>query len=165
MDAPFFPAALAGLPVQLEVHDFKSGAHRRVGPYDVQAIRIYHPAPALAYRIEADGRSLVYATDTEDAFNGETNPVIALARGANTLIHDAQFLDRDFKRGWGHSTIASAIDVAVQAEVGRLLLFHHDPDRSDNALDAIAIDAQRTAHARRPTLEVVIAREGLELAV
>ena len=165
MDDPFFPVDLDGLPVQLEVHDLKSGAQRRIGPYDVRAVRIYHPAPALAYRVEADGRSLVYATDTEDAFNGEVNPVIALARGADTLIHDAQFLDGDFKRGWGHSTIASAIDVAAQAQVRRLVLYHHDPDRTDDALDEIAIEAQRSAHAQRPGLEVVVAREGLELPV
>jgi len=165
MDDPFFPVDLDGLPVKLEVHDMKSGAQRQIGPYDVRATRIYHTAPALAYRVEADGRSLVYATDTEDAANGETNPVIALARGADTLIHDAQFLDGDFKRGWGHSTVAGAIDVAAQAQVRRLVLYHHDPDRTDDALDAIATEAQRSAHALRPELEVVVAREGLELTV
>lgn len=165
MDDPFFPVDLDGLPVQLEVHDMKSGAQRRVGPYDVRATRIYHPAPALAYRVEADGRSLVYATDTEDAFNGEVNPVIALARDADTLIHDAQFLESDFKRGWGHSTIASAILVAVEARVRRLVLYHHDPDRSDDALDTIAVDAQRSAHEQDPGLEVIVAREGLELTI
>ena len=165
MGDPFFPVDLDGLPVQLEVHDMKSGAQRRIGPYDVRATRIYHTAPALAYRVEADGRSLVYATDTEDPFSGELNPVIALARGADTLIHDAQFLERDFKRGWGHSTIASAVDVAVAAQVRRLILYHHDPDRTDDALDDIAVDAQRSAHERRADLEVIVAREGLELAV
>ncbi|GAC1489397.1 MAG: MBL fold metallo-hydrolase [Candidatus Limnocylindrales bacterium] len=165
MDDPFFPVDLDGLPVQLEVHDMKSGAQRQIGPFDVRATRIYHPAPALAYRLEADGRSLVYATDTEDGFNGEANPVTALARGAHTLIHDAQFLDGDFKRGWGHSTISSAISVAVEAKVGRLVLFHHDPDRTDDDLDRIAVEAQRSAHARQPDLEVIVAREGLELAV
>jgi len=165
MDDPFFPVDLDGLPVKLEVHDLKSGAQRKIGPYDVRAARIYHTAPALAYRVEVDGRSLVYATDTEDAANGEANPVIALARGADTLIHDAQFLDGDFKRGWGHSTVAGAIDVAAQAEVRRLILYHHDPDRTDDALDAIAAEAQRSAHALRPDLEVVVAREGLELVV
>jgi len=165
MDDPFFPVDLDGLPVQLEVHDLSSGAERRIGPYEVRTTRIFHPAPALAYRLEADGRSLVYATDSEDAGDGQPNAVIALARGADTLIHDAQFLDADFKPGWGHSTIATAIDVAVKAGVRRLVLFHHDPDRTDDALDGIAIEAQRSAAARSPGLEVVVAREGLELAI
>jgi ribonuclease BN (tRNA processing enzyme) len=107
----------------------------------------------------------VYATDTEDAFSGRPNPVIPLSADANTLIHDAQYLPSDFKATWGHSTIDAAIDVAVKARVGRLVLYHHDPDRSDDALDRIGRDAQRAATERRPGIEVVVAREGLELEI
>jgi ribonuclease BN (tRNA processing enzyme) len=131
----------------------------------VRSSTIFHPAPALAYRVEADGRALVYATDTEDAFSGKPNPVIDLAREANTLIHDGQFLPSDFKATWGHSTVDAAIDIAAKARVDRLVIYHHDPDRSDDALDQIGWDAQRAASARRPELEVVVAREGLELAI
>ena len=147
MDDPFFPVDLDGLPAQLEVH----------GPYTVRATTIFHPAPALAYRIEADGRSIVYATDTEDPFSGQPNPVIDLAAGADALIHDGQFLDADFKPGWGHSTVATAIDVAKRAKAKRLILYHHDPDRTDDALDRIGIEAQRAAGTG---LEVIVAREG-----
>ena len=131
----------------------------------MRAASIWHPAPALAYRVEADGRSLVYATDTEDPFSGKPNPVIPLAKGADTLIHDAQFLPSDFKATWGHSTIDAALDVAAKADVKRLVLYHHDPERSDDALDKIAKDAQRMAAEKRNGLEVLVAREGLELEV
>ena len=131
----------------------------------MRASSIFHPAPALAFRLEADGRALVYATDTEDPFSGKPNPVIALAGGADTLIHDAQFIESDFKPTWGHSTIASAIDVAVKSKVKRLVLYHHDPDRSDDALDRIAVDAQKQTHQKAPGIEVVVAREGMELAI
>ena len=96
---------------------------------------------------------------------GKANPVITLAADANTLIHDAQFLQSDFKATWGHSTVDAAIEVAVKARVGRLVLYHHDPDRSDDALDQIGRDAQRRASERRAGLEVVVAREGLELTI
>ena len=89
----------------------------------------------------------------------------ALAQGADTLIHDAQFIQSDYKPTWGHSTIASAIDVAARAGVKRLILYHHDPDRSDDALDHIGREAQHTARERSPGLEVLVAREGLELEV
>ena len=131
----------------------------------MRAASIFHPAPALAFRIEADERAFVYATDTEDPFSGRPNPVVALATGANTLIHDAQFLESDFKPTWGHSTITSAIDVAAKSKVKRLVLYHHDPDRSDDALDRIAVEAQKKADERAPGLEVVVAREGMELAI
>jgi ribonuclease BN (tRNA processing enzyme) len=120
---------------------------------------------ALAYRLEADGRSLVYATDTEDPFSGRPNPVIPLAMNADTLIHDAQFLETDFKPTWGHSTITAAIDVAVKAKVKRLVLYHHDPDRSDDALDKIGVLAQRQTTERAKGIEVVVAREGMEFTV
>jgi ribonuclease BN (tRNA processing enzyme) len=165
MDDPFFPVDIDDLPVKLEIDEMTDGSDERVGPFRVRSSTIFHPAPALAYRIEADGRSLVYATDTEDAFSGKPNPVIPLAAHANTLIHDGQFLRSDFKATWGHSTVDAAVDVAARAQVGRLVLYHHDPDRSDDALDQIARDAQRAASDRLPGLEVVVAREGLELTI
>ncbi|HEV2250061.1 MAG TPA: MBL fold metallo-hydrolase [Candidatus Limnocylindria bacterium] len=163
MDDPFFPVDLDGLPVKLEVLEFASGATRAVGPYQVSATTIFHPAPALAYRIEADGQAIVYATDTEDPFSGQPNPVTDLASGADALIHDGQFLDSDFKAGWGHSTVSSALDVATRAKAKRLILYHHDPDRTDDALDRIGVEAQHAADAAGRGLEVIVAREGTEL--
>jgi len=165
MDDPFFPVNLDGMPAQLEINDLESGAEVRLSPFRVRAARVLHPAPCLAYRIEADGRALVYATDTEDPFSGRENPVIGLAKDADTLIHDAQYLERDFKPSWGHSTIDTAIDVALRAGVRRLVLYHHDPDRPDDALDLIGVEAQERAHASDPGLEVVVAKEGLELRI
>lgn len=165
MDDPFFPVDLDDLPAKLEIGEMHHGSDERIGMFRVRAVQIFHPAPALAYRVEADGRSVVYATDTEDPFSGKPNPVIALAEGADTLIHDAQFMKSDFKPTWGHSTIESAIDVAARAKVKRLVLYHHDPDRGDDALDHIGRDAQRAGHERLAGLEVVVAREGLELEV
>jgi phosphoribosyl 1,2-cyclic phosphodiesterase len=165
MDDPFFPVDIDDMPAQLEVGEMDDGSDERIGRFRVMAASIFHPSPALAYRIEADGASLVYATDTEDPFSGKPNPVVPLAKRADMLIHDAQYLESDFKPTWGHSTIASAIDVAAKAAVKRLVLYHHDPDRSDDALDAIGRDAQRQGEARAKGLEVVVAREGLELVV
>lgn len=164
MDDPFFPVDLDGLPVQLEIHEVESGSTRMAGPYRVRGAKIFHPAPALAYRLEADGRSLVYATDTEDPFSGEANPVVELARDADMLIHDGQYLDTDFKPGWGHSTVATALDVARRARVKRLVLYHHDPDRTDDALDRIGVETQRAADAAGGGIEVIVAKEGTELS-
>jgi ribonuclease BN (tRNA processing enzyme) len=90
---------------------------------------------------------------------------VSLATGADTLIHDAQYIESDFKPTWGHSTITSAIDVAVRSKVKRLVLYHHDPDRSDDALDRIAVEAQKQANQKASGIEVVVAREGMELAI
>lgn len=164
MDDPFFPVDLDALPAKVDMEEIASGSEKKLGGFRVKAVTVYHPAPALAYRVEADGRAVVYATDTEDPFSGNENPVIALAQGANVLVHDAQYLDDDFKRGWGHSTIATAVDVAIRAKVSRLVLYHHDPERSDDALDKIGADAQRLAR-ERGALEVLVAYEGMEISV
>ncbi len=165
MDDPFFPVDLDAMPATLEIGEMPIGGERSTGPFHVRSAPLFHPAPALAYRVEADGRSVVYATDTEDPFSGKENPVIALAEGADCLIHDAQYEDEDYKKGWGHSTIASAVDVATKAHVKRLVLYHHDPERSDDALDEVGKKAQRLARERGGPLEVLVAYEGLELTV
>src|SRR2546428_12373331 len=165
MDDPFFPVDLDDLPAQIDIGELSGGAEKIIGPYKARIASSLHPAPALAYRIEADGRSVVYATWTEDPHSGKPNPVIPLARDADTLIHDAQFLKSDFKPTWGHSTIDAAIDVAAKAKVKRLVLYHHDPDRNDDALDHIGREAQRAGRERLAGLDVVVAREGLELEV
>ena len=159
MDDPFFPVDLDELPARIEVAELDDGSDEQIGRFRVRAASLFHPSPALAYRLEADDRSLVYATDTEDPFSGRPNPVIALATGADLLIHDAQYLETDFKPTWGHSTIASAIDVAMKAKVKKLVLYHHDPDRTDEALDQIAKDVGGGP------LEIVVAREKMELTV
>jgi phosphoribosyl 1,2-cyclic phosphodiesterase len=165
MDDPFFPVDIDDMPARLDVGELDDGSDERIGRFRVLAASIFHPSPALAYRVEADGRALVYATDTEDPFSGKPNPVVPLAKDADMLIHDAQYLETDFKPTWGHSTVASAIDVAVNARAKRLVLYHHDPDRSDDALDAIGRDAQRRGNERGQGLEIVVAREGMELVV
>lgn len=164
MDDPFFPVDLDAIPAKVDMEEIASGSEKKLGGFRVKAVTIYHPAPALAYRVEADGRAVVYATDTEDPFSGKDNPVVPLAQGANVLVHDAQYLDDDFKRGWGHSTIATAVDVAIRAKVPRLVLYHHDPERSDDALDKIGADAQRLAR-EKGSLEVLVAYEGMEIVV
>lgn len=164
MDDPFFPVDLDGLPAQLIVNELRDGA-LAIGSLHVRTVQVHHPSPCLAFRVEAARRSIVYATDTEDAFTGRENPVNELARGADLLIHDAQYLDQDRKAGWGHSTVEAAIEVAAVAGVRTLVLYHHDPDRSDDELDAIGLLSNAIVAERAVKLRVIVAREGLELEV
>jgi ribonuclease BN (tRNA processing enzyme) len=100
------------------------------------------------YRIESGGRSLVYATDTEGFLGGDQR-LIDFTRDADLLIHDAQYLPGEYtdgappKQGWGHSTYEMACEVAKAAGVDRLLLHHHDPQRTDKQVEAIQSKAKR----------------------
>ena len=165
MDDPFFPVDLDAMPAGVKVKELRESSFK-VGTLRVTSTMLFHPSPCLGYRVEARGRSVVYVTDTEDAHrDGEANPVEDLARRADVLIHDAQYLDSDRKPGWGHTTMESAVDVALRAAVRELVLYHHDPERTDDELDDIERRAVKVVRERRGKLRVRVAREGLELAV
>lgn len=113
----------------------------------VRSHPVNHPGGALGYRVEHDGHAFVFIPDDELYPPERAIPydeIVAFCRGADVLCHDAQYLaeEIDARRGWGHSSVDEAVDLAVEAGVGRLVLFHHDPDRTDDALDAVQ------AHAR-----------------
>ncbi len=94
-----------------------------------------HPGGVYVYRITWRGKSVVYATDTE-GYVGTDRKLAQFAREADMLIHDAQYSDEHYwgqlagfpsTQGYGHSTVAMACEVAAAAQVGQLVLFHHDP--------------------------------------
>ncbi len=114
---------------------------------------------AVVYRIEHADKSVVYATDVEWG-NGCENEFLAFIEGADLLIHDAQYTAPDYqqvKHGYGHSTVEMAVEAAITARVGELILFHHEPTYDDKQLDAMEAEAQaRFAHTRS-------ACEGMEI--
>jgi phosphoribosyl 1,2-cyclic phosphodiesterase len=117
-----------------------------------------HPGGAYTYRIEHRGRVLVFCTDIEHG--DDIDPaIVQLARGADVLIHEAQYTPEELKhkKGWGHSSWEQAIEVARQAGVKRLALTHHDPDHDDAFLRAVEQEC------RRHFPNVVLAREQMEI--
>ncbi|MFZ5482500.1 MAG: MBL fold metallo-hydrolase [Myxococcota bacterium] len=135
MRAPTFPVGLDALRARIEWRD---AAPLQIGPFRATPVALRHPNGVVAWRVEAGGASVVYATDTEHA--GVVDPrLVELARGADLLVHDAQYTPEEYptRRGWGHSTWLEAAEAAVAAKVGRLALFHHDPARDDDTLAVI----------------------------
>ena len=128
------PSALRSLGDGTTIATFKSPAHPRDG--------------VMLYRVNHLGKSVVYATDIEQQSGGYPE-VIEFARGADLLIHDAQYLHGEYysknksKKGWGHSTIEMAAAVAKKAQVKRLVLFHHEPLHDDRAMQSIERRAKR----------------------
>ena len=107
-----------------------------------------HPNGVILYRVYFQGKSLVYATDLEETAGGSPD-VIEFARDTDLLIHDAQYLESEYmstanpRRGWGHSTVESATEVAKKARVKQLVLFHHEPTHDDRCIDQILKLARR----------------------
>lgn len=133
---------------------------------DEVRVRFLHTAAhpqngCLISRIEYREHSLVYATDVEWG-QADSQQLIHFAQGTDLLIHDAQYSEEDYlasKRGFGHSTAHMATEVARAAGVQRLLLFHHDPEYDDGALEHLQSTAQRAFP------KTSLAFEGLEMSL
>ena len=163
---PLFPIDLGVVPAQVAFHDAPRQPWK-VESALVTAALVVHPGPTLGYRIEADGSSIAYLPDHEPALTGiEERPSdwisgAAIAEGADVLLHDAQYFEDEYEQriGWGHSSVSDTIAYAQALQVGRLVLFHHEPHHSDDVLSGLEERAQDLLRqdGGRPTL----AREGM----
>jgi phosphoribosyl 1,2-cyclic phosphodiesterase len=158
--APFHPVEFEEVRAQLRTVDLDLRTPVQFGELKFTVAKLNHPDPVLGFRVEHAGRAIVYATDTEH-FACVDPSLRRLAEGADILIYDAQYLPEEYsaKVGWGHSTYEAACELARAAGVGKLVLFHHDPTRSDAAVEEIE------ARARRLHPDTICAREGLSLEV
>jgi phosphoribosyl 1,2-cyclic phosphodiesterase len=166
-DGIHFPVRAADLPATMEFLDLAEESFR-VGSATVRRIALNHPGGAQGFRIDDDGgASLAYLTDNELSPPGTVDTTVdelaRFASGADLVIHDAQYLAADMpaKRGWGHSTVDEVLVLGRKAETPHLVLFHHDPDRDDAALDALGDVASAWMRDNAPRTQVTVAREGL----
>ena len=170
LSPPLFPLYLRDLPApdRVQLHDVPRGEFA-IGEFRVTGSLVCHPGPTLGYRVTAPATSatLAYLPDHEPALGVQRFPLsadwtsgYALAQDAHLLLHDAQYDDDEYaagRIGWGHSTWRHAIDFAALARVKRLLAWHHDPDRHDDALDRLCA---ASVAAIRPNFPVSPAAEG-----
>lgn len=161
MSSPVFPVRLDELASDLDTRDVGDRESFQIGDVRVTAAKLNHPGGVLAYRIEHGGRSVVYATDTEH-YSCVDPALRALADRADVLIYDSQYTPEEYrgeagpsKVGWGHSTWEEGVRLARVADVGRYVLFHHDPKRTDEGVAELERQAQRRFTAS------VAAREGM----
>jgi phosphoribosyl 1,2-cyclic phosphodiesterase len=137
------------------------------GTIEVEGVRVtaaplHHPQGVLGFRLEREGRSIAFATDHERGNPRADDALLLLADGVDVLIHDAQYTPDEYERnhrGWGHSTWRHAVEAAKESGARCLMLFHHDPARSDDALDAVV------EQARREFPQTDAAREGMTLVL
>jgi phosphoribosyl 1,2-cyclic phosphodiesterase len=160
MRPPHFPVGLDAMRAGLGFYPVPAGAAFKIDQVTVEAAAANHPGGCLAYRLNANGRSVVYATDTEHFDELDSN-LVELARGCDVLICDAQYTGDEYstKRGWGHSTPDEAVKLARAAGAGQLILFHHDPAHDDASIARM----ETAARALLPT--TTAAREGLEIVL
>ena len=165
MTAPVFPVRLDELGAEIDLREVRSGQTFMIGDAQVRALKVNHPGGCFAYRIDYRGQSMVYATDTEHY--ACVDPALRqLADGADVLIYDSQYTPDEYsgttgrsKVGWGHSTYVAGAELARSSGVGKYVLFHHDPSRTDAKVAEIEAKAQALFPA------AVAAREGMRIAL
>jgi phosphoribosyl 1,2-cyclic phosphodiesterase len=146
LQPPFFPTSPAALHAQRQYQEIGEERFELDG-VRVATRRLNHPQGCLGYRLEADGTSVVYASDHEPGFPSFDHAVRELAWDADLLIADAHFTPDELGtrfRGWGHSSWAEAVRIARDANVKNLVLFHHEPARRDDEIDLMLRDARQS---------------------
>lgn len=180
MDPEYFPVALGDLAAQITVEEFQGQAFQ-IGPFRVQGGYLNHPGVTLGYRIEGAGQVIAYATDTEpyrrtlpgrsdDAarakFGREMDAeLVELVRGADVYIADAQYFPEEYgaRLGWGHTSYVDTCDLAIEAQVKRLVLFSHDSMHDDATVDRKLAHCQQIMRDRGAAIEVTAASESVPL--
>lgn len=173
MEGPNFPVGLEQMGATVRFQSLPEGA---IAPLldatgtpvaSVANARLNHPNGVLGYRLveESTRTSVVYATDTEHSQGRLDQALVELSRDADVLIYDGMYTPEEYpsRQGWGHSTWLEGVKVAHAAGVRHLVVFHHDPDRTDDQLDALAEHARVEAAAIDPQLRISFAREGMVL--
>jgi phosphoribosyl 1,2-cyclic phosphodiesterase len=145
MEPPLFPVPLRTMRAQLSFENFEPGARLELdGGLIVRTAPLRHPDGASGYRIDYDGRSLAYVTDTEHVPGELDRNILELIEGADLVIYDSTYTEAEFvcKVGWGHSTWNQGIKLCREAGAKRLALFHHEPDHDDIFMTALEREAQ-----------------------
>jgi ribonuclease BN (tRNA processing enzyme) len=162
MDRIDFPITLREMSADIVFHQLQPDGETVIGPFTITNKGLHHPGGSYAYRIEADGKSLVFATDGEykEPMEEFFPPFIDFFRGADTLVFDAMYASIEKtieKENFGHSTAVIGIELARRAGVKRLVLFHHDHEAGDDQI----------AHAYAEALAYLhyVGANGLELAI
>jgi len=172
----YFPVSLSELGAVIQFQRTEPGEHKIAGAH-ITVAELHHPGETVGYRFDVGGLAVAYCTDTEpypdpDGPDGPAHPpidenVLRLAKGADILIHDAQYTDAEYvtKVGWGHShsPLRYVVRTAIEAQVKQLILFHHDPIRTDDHLDAFLAEARAMAREVGASIQIDAAAEGMEI--
>ena len=151
------PFTLEDLDAHLSFKEVQDGERTTTG--DCTAVlprRLSHPGGVLGYRISCRGKTIAYATDVGHPLDHLDPRVVDLAQDADLMIHDAHFTPQQKQElpNWGHSSWVEAVEVAQEANVRRLALFHHDPEHDDDFI----LNMEKETQKRFPN--AFFAREG-----
>ncbi len=190
MRAPYFPVGTESWLANINyIAPHREGLKH--GPISIEYSNVHHPGTTYGYRIKVNGKTVIYISDNEcnfieksvrqrrselneeeqtlydDMIQEEHQSELDLIQNADILIHDAQYTPEDYekKRGWGHSCYIDTINMAIDAGVKELYLYHHDPNYNDDAINVIYQHAQKIIKEKNSPLKCHIAKEGMKVNI
>ena len=145
--ATHFPVTLDQMASTKTFVEVEEGKPLAIGPFTVTSIRNYHPGDAYTWRVETSAGRFIYATDaeyTELAWD-DRKQYIEFWKDADVVVFDAAYslVEAVEKLDWGHSSPFIGVEMANDANVGALVLFHHDPTASDASIADSLAKAER----------------------
>lgn len=157
MTAPYFPVEFSQIGAQIDYRQLGEETFMIENDIQVTTRSFEHPGGVYGFRIEYQGKVLVFATDMEYTEDNMPEKLIDFSQEADLLIYDSQYTPEELKlkTGWGHSTHIAAAHLAQRANVRHLMLYHHDPSHSDQQL------AQMEQEAKALFPRAQLATEGL----
>ncbi len=167
----FFPIKFDDLKAQMQYLNTLNHGPLKIDSAVVDSIPLQHPQGGFGFRFREGKKTLVFITDnelTEQAWDGRhPEDYVRFCMDADVLIHDAQYTPEeiDNRRGWGHSDYVSTMNLAMEAHVKRLILFHHDPTRKDPEVASYKSLCEDLAAEKKVDMEIEAAREESELTV
>ena len=187
METPFFPVSLRELPSDLAIEELRE-MEFQIGKVQVRSKFANHPGICVGYRLFTSSGSIAFFPDNEpyeqlklqlasrdgisehearDFAAAERAKMVEFLQDCDVAILDTQYTDEEYAKhiGWGHSSLSSVVSLALDADVHRLLLFHHDPSHDDQMLDKMAECARALVRKSGKSLEVEPAREGAEISI
>ena len=168
MFAPYFPIKYDDIHANVTYAEICIETYH-LGDLTITPIALSHPNQGTGYKFSEAGKSFVFLTDNELGLQHEGglsyDNYIEFCRGADLLIHDAEYLDEEYpkRRGWGHSTIEQATKLALDAGVKQLGLFHHNQERIDTEVDNLVALSRRIIRERKSSLECFAVHQAMEL--
>lgn len=160
MEAPYFPVNFDDVKAELSFHDSCIGDFA-IGSVGIRPIRLSHPNQGLGYKFAEAGKTFVFLTDNELDHRHPGGlgyeDYLTFCAEADLLVHDAEYNDAEYRytRTWGHSTYRRALQLALEAKVGKFGLFHHNQDRTDAQLFEMLADCRRIVREKGSSLECV----------
>jgi len=149
MAAPNFPVKYDNIHAKISYNRVCFKQNFNFGSMRITPIALSHPNQGTGYKFEEDGKTFVFLTDNELGHRHkgglDFKKYLEFSRGADLLFHDAEYKKEEYKkaRGWGHSCYTDALRLALEAEVKKLGLFHHNQERIDDDIDAMVNDCRK----------------------